>query len=50
MVQENAHCYSKTLYEMPFLQAILIMIMHLEFYENWSGKLGNFVSANKWEP
>ena len=26
------------------------MIMHLEFYENWSGKSGNFVVENEWEP
>ena len=25
---------------------IIMMIMHLEFYENWSGKSGNFVVAN----
>ena len=26
------------------------MNMHLELYENWSGKSENFVEANKWEP
>ena len=42
----NAYCYNNALYEMPFF-VILMMIMHLEFYKNWSGKSGNFVVANE---
>ena len=41
------------LHEMPF-SAILMMIMHLEFCENWSGKSGKdrilWEQVNKWEP
>ena len=33
-------------YEMP-LFAISMMIMHLRFCENWSGKSGNFVVASE---
>ena len=34
-----AYCCNNILYEMPFV-AILMLIVHLEFYENWSGKPG----------
>ena len=27
-----------------------VTIMNVEFYENWSGKSGNFVLASEWEP
>ena len=49
---KNAYCYSNILYDMP-LFGIFMMIIHLEFYENWSGKSeksGNFVVGNEWEP
>ena len=56
MAAKNAYYLSHILYEMPFICNIYDDIMHLDFYENWSGKseiqgkFGNFVVTNEWEP
>ena len=46
---KNAYHYRNILYEMPFF-TILVMIIHLEFYENWSRESRNSLVANDWEP
>ena len=50
MAAKNAYSNSNVLYEKAFFVILLMMIMHLEFRGKWSGKSGNSVVANEWEP